>query len=83
MKKTLLVVLFGVLLSACQNNAYPYLYWSGNVTGQSLSKPNKGWIIEKSAADDFFVSKLKSLGLTNQESTDFRNYWVTKIETSF
>ena len=61
---------------ACEKNAYPYLYWSGDRMGYSYETPNEGWYVAKRDLGSFMKHKLGELGLSHGESYDMREYWI-------
>lgn len=65
--------------TACLNNKYPYLYWSGNVLSQNYTEPNEGWIVERQDLSNFMKNKLTGLGLNTTEESDFLSYWFPKM----
>lgn len=64
---------------ACQENVYPYLYWSGNVVSIDYPKVNDGWIIKKEDVSSFLEKTLSDIGFNSQEKKDFTSYWVPEI----
>lgn len=61
---------------ACEQNNYPYLYWSGNRIGAEYPRIDKGWIVEKKDLSIFLNSKLDEVGLTPKEKSDMLEYWI-------
>lgn len=66
-------------LKACQENIYPYLYWSGNVVSIDYPKVNDGWIIKKEDVSSFLEKTLSDVGFNSQEKKDFTSYWIPEI----
>jgi hypothetical protein len=66
---------------ACQKNAYPYLFWAGNVFGQAYQSPKEGWVVNASELERFLGTKLTKVGLNAQESTDMLDYWLPKMRS--
>lgn len=60
---------------------YPYLFWEGH--SSELYQPgNKGFIVEEKDVPNFLTDKLTQYGLTNQEITDFKDYWQPRLTGS-
>jgi len=66
---------------ACRANAYPYLFWAGNVLDQAYPQIDEGWIVSSSELDVFLTTKLAEVGLNAQESTDMLSYWLPKMRS--
>lgn len=64
---------------ACQNNAYPYLYWAGTSTNRPYPVITKGWIVDKSNVSTFMNNTLDTIGFTSKEKSDFLSYWIPKM----
>lgn len=64
---------------ACQENVYPYLYWSGNIISIDYPKVDDGWIIKKEDVSSFLEKTLSDIGFNSQEKKDFTSYWVPEI----
>lgn len=64
---------------ACQNNSYPYLYWSGNSYNISYPTQEHGWIVGKDELAAFLDQKLAYLGLSSAEKKEMLTYWVPEI----
>jgi hypothetical protein len=71
----------GQLTEIKSGEIYPYLFWEGFGSG-SVEENKKGFVIKKENVHDFLVSKLTELGLNDKESTDFREFWEPKMQTS-
>ncbi len=65
--------------SACNNNTYPYIYWSGKNEVQPYPTVDGGWVVEKNQLKLFLKEKLSVLGFTDSEAADMIEYWVTKM----
>ncbi|MFA5770384.1 MAG: hypothetical protein WC894_02730 [Patescibacteria group bacterium] len=65
--------------TACKNNVYPYIYWSGKSLQNTYPRVDGGWIVEKNNLQSFMDSKLKEIGLTEKESNDMISYWLPKM----
>jgi hypothetical protein len=64
--------------SACNGNAYPYLYWSGAVQSR-YPKPRQGWVVPSGELDGFLRTKLAMAGLSGNESDDMLEYWLSRM----
>ncbi len=56
---------------------YDYLYWEG--MGLNYPVKDEGWVIKKEKLGEFFDKKLPILGLNEKEKTDFKNYWLGRL----
>lgn len=65
---------------ACLANEYPYLYWSGQIFGETYEKPEKGWIVKNNELGNFLNEKLFELGLTEKEKSDMISYWLPELQ---
>lgn len=65
--------------AACQNNLYPYIYWSGQSYTSNYPKLTKGWIVGKQEIAGFLDSKLSEIGLSAIEKADMLEYWVPEL----
>jgi hypothetical protein len=65
--------------SACQENAYPYLYWSGRSLDHPYQTEDLGWIVEKNNLRTFMDNKLTEIGLNQKEKTDMLSYWLPEM----
>jgi hypothetical protein len=68
----------GQLTNASDGKRYPYLFWEGNAHSSYLSDES-GFVIEKANLDSFFDETLAKLGLSAQESRDFKEFWVSRM----
>jgi hypothetical protein len=57
---------------------YPYLYWAGINIG--VPEITEGWLVERANTEAFLVEKLTTLGLSEQEISDFNEYWIPRFE---
>ncbi|MCR5290974.1 MAG: hypothetical protein K6E51_13360 [Treponema sp.] len=57
---------------------YPYLYWE-SVDSNIQIDTSKGFVVESSTLEVFFVEKLTILGLNEKEIADFNEYWVPEL----
>jgi len=65
--------------SACQKNAYPYLYWAGSSPERNYPAITRGWVIAKADVSTFLNQTLNSIGFTAKEKSDFISYWVPQM----
>lgn len=56
---------------------YPYLFWEG--IGMQYSVGEDGFVVAKSEVETFLDEKLSVLGLNQKESSDFKEYWVERM----
>lgn len=70
----------GSLLSLNDDKIYPYLFWEGR--GGVYSEPDKGFVVAQKDVENFLDDKLKQLGLNKKEITDFKEFWLPKMNTS-
>ncbi len=64
---------------ACENNVYPYIYWSGKSVEKNYPAVDGGWVVRKEDLATFMSAKLSEMGLTRKESSDMISYWVPKM----
>lgn len=65
-----------------QNQTYPYLFWEGLGHGSYPDYRNRGVVVSQKDLRDTLYSQLSLLGLNNQESADFMDFWQNKLPTS-
>jgi hypothetical protein len=58
-------------------NSYDYLLWEG--LGIGYPDYDKGWVVEKDGLNLFFDEKLNQLGLNAKEISDFKDYWLGRM----
>jgi hypothetical protein len=63
---------------ACKNNAYPYLYWAGQVDN-FYPQADTGWVVAKENLSSFIDQKLTIIGLNEKERADMLSYWVPEL----
>lgn len=67
---------------ACENNNYPYLYWSGSVINQYQFPTQKdGFVVRKNDFESFFDEKLSYIGFNEKEISDFKEFWVPELKS--
>lgn len=64
---------------ACEQNAYPYIYWAGLPVQMSYPAIDHGWVVPQSEVVRFMNEKLDYIGLTAQEKADMLEYWLPRI----
>ena len=64
---------------SCRAGRYPYLYWSGEAAGTYPSREG-GWVIERADVGTFLESKLREIGLNEQERQDMLSFWVPTLK---
>jgi hypothetical protein len=52
----------------------PSLYWEGN--GVAYRRPTEGFVVKDGEVDAFLRATLAKFGLNDQESSDFRAFWL-------
>jgi len=57
---------------------YPYLFWEGK--GINYTMPDRGFVIAKEEVAVFFDDTLRKLGLNAQETEDFKEFWVPRMQ---
>lgn len=70
----------GELLNLADGKNYPYLFWEG-ISDKELPV-SRGFVIARADADKFLKESLAKLGLNEQESKDFRDFWVAKMQAN-
>lgn len=67
----------GTLLNLADKKTYPYLFWEGFAA--NFNTPKEGFVIAKSDVSKFFDEKLSYLGLNEKEISDFKEFWMPKL----
>jgi hypothetical protein len=62
--------------TACEQNNYPYIYWSGNVLNKHYPEPTTGWIVSSAELPTFMSNILDKIGLNSQEKSDMLEFWL-------
>lgn len=68
----------GHLTDLHTNKEYPYLFWEGR--GGIYEQPKQGWVVKKTQLKTFLPTKLKQLGLNNDEAADFVEFWLPRMQ---
>jgi hypothetical protein len=66
----------GYAKNACEENQYPYIYWSGQSIGKQMPQIETGWDISRSNLTSFMNEKLDYMGFTTKEKNDMLSYWL-------
>lgn len=59
---------------------YDYLFWEG--IGMQYPTPTEGFIVSTKDLSSFFDRTLPRLGLAGREITDFKEYWVARLQNT-
>lgn len=71
----------GQILDKKTNRYYSSLFWDGTIDFPSAHyKYEDGFIVPKEKLTEFFIEKLEYIGLNNQETNDFIQYWLPILE---
>lgn len=70
----------GQLTNLTDGQTYPYLFWEGR--GGVYSPPTQGFVVAQADVHSFLVAKLHQLGLNDQESSDFIEFWEPRMQGS-
>lgn len=68
----------GHLTDLRTNKEYPYLFWEGR--GGLYEQPKQGWVVKKANVKSFLQEKLRQLGLNKNETNDFMEFWLPRME---
>lgn len=64
----------GSLYNYADKQEYPYLFWEGHKKGGLTT--DKGFMVAKEDLEEFFKNSLSQMGLNEQETADFMEFWV-------
>lgn len=70
----------GELTNLADGKNYPYLFWEG-ITKKELAMTG-GFVIAKAELENFLDNSLAKMGLNEQESKDFTEFWLPKMQAS-
>jgi len=59
------------------DHKYDYLFYEAQL--EKLQVPEEGWVVQYEELEDWFNSNLKTLGLNEKESFQFKEYWLTEL----
>ncbi len=68
----------GTLVNRDDGEKYPYLFWEGR--GGLYSAPTKFWVVKQRDVPSFLSSTLAQLGLNAKETSDFKEFWVPRMQ---
>lgn len=67
----------GELYNIDDGKTYPYLFWEGFAA--NFKTPKEGFMVAMKDVSRFFDEKLRILGLNEKEITDFKEFWVPRL----
>lgn len=71
----------GQIFDKKTNRYYSSLFWDGTIDfPEEHYKYEDGFIVPKEKLIEFFIEKLEHIGLNNQETNDFIQYWLPILE---
>lgn len=71
----------GQIFDKKTNRYYSSLFWDGTIDFPSAHyKYEDGFIVPKEKLTEFFIEKLEHIGLNNQETNEFIQYWLPVLE---
>lgn len=71
----------GQLFDKKTNRFYTSLFWDGQITFPATHYEYKtGFVVEKEKLTSFLIEKLEFMGLNNNETNDFLQYWLPVLE---
>lgn len=68
----------GELTNLSDKQQYPYLFWEGNA--YNMEVPSDGFVLKKENIKRDMTKLLTRLGLNEKETTDFLEFWQSKLE---
>ncbi len=69
----------GQLTNHADGTQWPYLFWEGH--GESnVPVETRGFVVKASEVESMLEDKLGQLGLNKQETADFNEFWVPKMQ---
>lgn len=71
----------GQIFNKKDGKTYPYLFWEGQGHGK-YPKITEGFVVKQSQVEQTLWSHLALLGLNQQESKDFMEFWLPKVPKS-
>ena len=69
----------GVITNYADSKEYPYLFWEGH-SDELYTPSQKGFIATNTELGELFDTTLSQLGLNTQEISDFKEFWVPKMQ---
>ncbi|MBE9576309.1 SusC/RagA family TonB-linked outer membrane protein [Flavobacterium proteolyticum] len=71
----------GQIFDKKSNRYYSSLFWDGTIDfPEEHYKYDDGFIVPKEKLAEFFIEKLEYIGLNNQETNEFIQYWLPILE---
>ena len=71
----------GQIFDKKTNRYYNSLFWDGTMDfPEEHYKYDDGFVVPKEKLTEFFIEKLEYIGLNNQETNDFIQYWLPILE---
>ncbi len=68
----------GTVVDLRDGEEYPYLFWEGR--GGMYAEPEHYWAVPQQRVGSFLWYSLHHLGLNDQESLDFMEFWLPRME---
>ncbi len=68
----------GAMLNYGDGKTYPYLFWEG--FGENYESPEFFWVVEREQVSEFLDTTLGRYGLVDREITDFKEFWVPRMQ---
>ncbi|MFZ5365036.1 MAG: hypothetical protein ACOZBH_02445 [Patescibacteria group bacterium] len=68
----------GNLFNYADKKYYPYLFWEGK--GMFYQRPQQGFVVAKKDVEKFLWDKLALLGLNENESAEFIEFWLPRMQ---
>jgi hypothetical protein len=65
-----------------QNQTYPYLFWEGLGNGIYPNYQDRGTLVAQKDLISTLYKQLSQLGLNQEESADFMEFWQSKLPTT-
>ena len=69
----------GTLLNYADGKTYPYLFWEGG-SDALYRTSEKGFVTSRENLSEFFGEKLSQVGLSAKEASDFKEFWIPRME---
>lgn len=69
----------GTLLNLSDGLKYQYLFWEGH-TNAEFPEVKSGFVVNRNDLVNFFDNRLRKVGLNEKEITDFKDFWIKKMQ---
>jgi hypothetical protein len=69
----------GQLLNLSDGRNYPYLFWEGH-TKATMPQARSGFVVSRNGLELFFDQRLQQAGLIGKEISDFKDFWISKLQ---